>query len=291
MNSKEINEYARQLLDQIFIEYGAYLKNPDYVKNLLQMEELVVVEKDGSRWQKEHPNSKIPLAHGGRTFNDNKIHLYPFISKDKSKNYNGVIIHELFHYFLRPDSQIKEDDIENKLINDYSLNNVPGISPDTNFNSFLTEGIVDYFARTYGMNHEGEQFKKYQSNYGLNVIYIRKLLDNGVSIEDLFKLSDIDLVNKAGKDKMKSIQEEILKKDSIEQKLIAKISETYGDNKHKENIERFLINKIAYAKNLEEIKTILAMEIEKSFPNDQRNAAIINEINSTTIAKQTELTY
>ena len=149
-----IEEYleikGKEYLNLIKNTYSSFMSQDqiDFLDKLSNSK-LVKVEENGDRlrevWQNE--NVDIPLAHGGRTFDDNIIHFYPidYLEKMKEKDKKDIIIyedamvdffsklcekvliHELLHFFIRP-----------KYLNDSSLEKI---------NSYTTEGLVDMITR------------------------------------------------------------------------------------------------------------------------------------------------
>ncbi len=193
-----LQENAKKYLTIIKNEYGAFmsLEQRQFLDQLLTTD-CVKVDIDGkehllnqtndinnnpdlSPFEKleELRNLDIPLAHGGRVFEDNKIHFYPSVLLSDNPNLSTdelkqkceeVLIHELLHFFIRPVS--------------LDITNMPELQ---GINNFTTEGLVDMCARDihqkYGL------FPNYLSNYGPNVIFVREALSNISNSSERMKL-------------------------------------------------------------------------------------------------------
>ena len=163
---EQLNFLSIKYLKLIFIEYSQYFNQNQLqlFQQLIQSNCIVVEDNDINYKNNQGEDYKnTPLAHGGRVFGDNKIHIYPFILENQSEaniisSCEQILIHELMHYFIRP---------EYMEINDERLKSV---------NSDITEALVDMYARDiqvkYGLN------PNYNSNYANNVIFIREALNN-----------------------------------------------------------------------------------------------------------------
>ncbi len=179
---------SRGYLDIIKNEYGPYMSEEklsfleklkesniikvesngkEYIKNQIR-EILNDVNLSDEEKQKKTSDLEVPLAHGGRVFDDDVIHFYPYDKlKDSSQmtteqlayKCNMVLIHELLHYFIRP--------------NDMDVSNNPSLK---GINSFTSEGLVDMCARDihtkYGL------IPDYESDYSSNVLFTREALGN-----------------------------------------------------------------------------------------------------------------
>ena len=193
-----LQENAKKYLTIIKNEYGAFM-SPEQMQFLGQLltTNCVKVDINGNEYllnqtneinnspnmtpsekQQELRKLNIPLAHGGRVFGDNKIHFYPSVLLSKNPNLSTdelkqkcdeVLIHELLHFFIRPESL----DITN-------MTELKGI------NNFTTEGLVDMCARDiqqkYGL------FPNYNSEYGSNVIFVREALSNIPNLSERMQL-------------------------------------------------------------------------------------------------------
>ena len=190
-NQKEI---YLSLIEQEYSMYFSYEKL-EFLRQL-KTRKCVKVEKNGDEYlknQQEGINNdntlssfekiealrslNIPLAHGGRVYNDDIIHFYPerlLSDYDKTmdeilKECDSVLMHELLHFFIRP----KDLDISN--------------NPDLKgINDYTTEGLVDMCTRDiqnkYGIH------QNYNSEYGNNVIFAREMLSNIKSNDDRMRL-------------------------------------------------------------------------------------------------------
>ena len=193
-----LQENAKKYLTIIKNEYGTYM-SPEQMQFLGQLltTDCVKVNIDGKEYLLNQANEindspnmssfekteelrklNVPLAHGGRVFEDNKIHFYPTVllsynprlSTDELKQKcDEVLIHELLHFFIRPES--------------LDITNMPELKK---INNFTTEGLVDMCARDiqqkYGL------FPNYNSEYGSNVIFMREALSNIPSLSERMQL-------------------------------------------------------------------------------------------------------
>lgn len=158
------NNKAKEYLLMIQNEYNNVLppQTKDKIASLIN-DNIVILEENHNKYVENQTQigeleslKELPSAHGGKVFNDQKIHIY--LNKFSSFNRNtieSIIIHELFHYLISPI---------------YSNN----ISKDEN--SFLTEGLVDMYAIKF--MQKNEIFPEYNSNYARNIIFIREKLLN-----------------------------------------------------------------------------------------------------------------
>ena len=159
-----LNQKAKEYLYEIKKIYGEYLKEDKtaLLDNLIESNN-IIVESDFSKYQEVHPND-ITTAHGGKVFNDQKIHIYEEMFKEnKQDSMESVMIHELFHYFISPEYSEK-------------------ITP--NDNSYITEGLVDMYAIDF--MSKIRKFQDYTSNYASNVLLMR---------EKLASLGDYESIN------------------------------------------------------------------------------------------------
>ena len=187
-------ENARKYLEIIKNEYGTFMSSKQIqFLNQLLMTNCVEVNLNGKDYLLNQANEindspnitsfekleelrklNVPLAHGGRVFADNKIHFYPSVLLSANPNLSTaelkqkcdeVLIHELLHFFIRPES--------------LDITNMPELK---GINNFTTEGLVDMCARDiqqkYGL------FSHYNSEYGSNVIFVREALSNISSLSE-----------------------------------------------------------------------------------------------------------
>lgn len=194
---KYLNNQAQIYLSMIEQEYGMYFSSEqlEFLKQLRERK-IVKVEKDSAEYlknQQECINNdntlssfekienlrslNIPLAHGGRVYSDDVVHFYPErLLSDSSKTMeevlkecDSVLMHELLHFFIRP--------------NDLDISNNPDLK---GINDYTTEGLVDMCTRDiqnkYGIH------QNYNSEYGNNVIFAREMLANIKSNDDRMRL-------------------------------------------------------------------------------------------------------
>ena len=174
-----LNEKSIEYLNIIQKEYGKFMSKEqlNFMKQLL-LSNIVIVEQNGDDYINNQENFinnstlttlqkiekiwklSIPLVHDGRIFEDNIIHFYPFILLDKNPELTldklkqkcaGILIYELIHYFIRPQSLDIMDNSELKGIN-----------------SFTTEDLVDMCVRN--INQKYGLFPNYNFEYETNVI-------------------------------------------------------------------------------------------------------------------------
>lgn len=174
---QSINEYGQYILNCIKNQYG-FSMTPDQLKNLddLLDTEFIVIEKPtkedveffskqaGITNPKYYSSEYIPSAHGGRTKEDNKIHIYPYTkSFSDCKNeeeilklcIDNIIIHEIFHYFIRPNLNDESNTMKEE------------------FGHFITEGLVQYYAEQFAQKY---RLGNPKSNYDKNVEFAKKLI-------------------------------------------------------------------------------------------------------------------
>ena len=176
---QSINEYGQYILNCIKNQYSSSLTQ-EQLQNIQELlnEQFIVVEKPSNEdiefFSKQagivepenYSFQYIPSAHGGRTKNDNKIHIYPY-----TKSFNDcktddeiiksciddIIIHEIFHYFIRPNLSTESENIKDE------------------FGHFITEGLVQYYAEQFAKQY---RLGNPKSNYGKNVEFVKELIDS-----------------------------------------------------------------------------------------------------------------
>lgn len=174
---QSINEYGQYILSCIKNQYGSSL-TPEQLQNIesLLNKEFIVIEKPtkedveffskqaGVTNPKDYSVDYIPSAHGGRTKEDNKIHIYPYTkSFSNCKNdeeiiqlcMDSIVVHEIFHYFIRP-----------------NLSN-EGETMKDEFGHFITEGLVQYYSEEFAKKY---RLGNPKSNYGKNVEFVKQLI-------------------------------------------------------------------------------------------------------------------
>lgn len=283
-----IEEYleikGKEYLNLIKNTYSSFMSQDqiDFLDKLSNSK-LVKVEENGDRlrevWQNE--NVDIPLAHGGRTFDDNIIHFYPidYLEKMKEKDKKDIIInedtmvdffsklcekvliHELLHFFIRP-----------KYLKDSSLEKI---------NSYTTEGLVDMITRDIQIKNNINL--DYNSDYAPNVIFFRKILNNIPSYEDKMKLVFQGSVEQIFSETNSTIEE-------INNINIGKIADLINDisllisssyNHSQETVTRALYNAYANYDNEEDYLNFITFLTKKEFPiNFEDVTNLINNYNS-----------
>jgi len=179
-----LNSRAKIYLNLIIKEFGNLPIKDENGRVISSAEELnlsdmIVVHKDDFHLQEQYKKDgnvmNTPLAHGGRVFNDGKIHFYPCILnvssfEDIAYQCESILIHELFHYFIRP-----------QYINEENFPELAGVT------NFIGEGLVDMYALDFMKRYnlfqkdESENRRKYNSEYARNVLYVRDLLNSTIS--------------------------------------------------------------------------------------------------------------
>ena len=261
-----LQERCKTYLMLIKNEYGAFmsLEQNQFLSQLLS-KECVKVEPNGREYlanqaneinnspnmspeEKEQEIKKltIPIAHGGRVFEDNIVHFYPSVllsnnpklSTDELKQKcESVLIHELFHFFIRPEYL----DITTK----------PELK---RINNFTTEGLVDMCARDiqqkYGL------FPNYGSDYGSNVIFVREALSKIPNVSErmqlVFKGTMAQIYEQTSTPTYNAQQQFIASRDKQTKfdKLISNLSKIYySEDRKAASVQRFLYNFSANFKN------------------------------------------
>lgn len=254
-----LQETAKKYLTIIKNEYGSFM-SPEQMQFLGQLltTDCVTVDIDGKEYLLNQTNEinnapnmtpfeklqelrklSIPLAHGGRVFGDNKIHFYPSVLLSKNPNLSTdelkqkcdeVLIHELLHFFIRPES--------------LDITNMPELK---GINNFTTEGLVDMCARDiqqkYGL------FPNYNSEYGSNVIFVREALSNIPSLSERMQLvfnGSIEQIYQQTSTQTYNSQQQFISardKQTKYDEVIANISRIcYPEKKQTESCQRFLYN-------------------------------------------------
>ena len=267
--NEKLNLYSKKALAQIFEEYGSYFNDEQKTlfANLLN-KDFIKVEENSDRYTgekaKNNEDITVPLAHGGRTFGDNIIHFYPFIlnnTENIEDSCKEVLIHELFHYFIRP-QQMQNTNEE--------------------LSSFVTEGLVDMYTRDFCTKHSDTYTYKEGSNYGKNVIFVRDLLSSLGTEEDKnkasFQFGVQELFEVHGFDK--SMEEYGLVAESKDKTylLFDEIAQTFS-KEHKDSIIRKLYNNLANCKSKEEMASSLITLISSTQPNHPQIEDLKNRIN------------
>lgn len=176
---QSIKEYGQYILNSIRNQYSSSLTKDQLqtIDELLNMD-FIVIEKpslediaffskqEGITNHENYSSEYIPSAHGGRTKGDNKIHVYPYSkafnnckSDDEIINFciENIIIHEIFHYFIRP-NVMDNNDVEKE-----------------EFGHYLTEGLVQLYTEEFAKkNNLGNP----KSNYNKNVSFAKKLISS-----------------------------------------------------------------------------------------------------------------
>lgn len=202
---KHLNNLAKKYLKMIKEDYHQYMSEhqKQYLEKLLLLDNIVKVEETDTSYInnqlaaidsdklitpefKKIAKSKIntPIAHGGRVFEDDIIHFYPFTVKgteeEKLKECEDVLAHELFHYFIRP----QYIPITNK-----------GLS---GINTYISEGLVDMCARAFLHHHN--LHPEYKSDYSENVMFVNDVMES-IPVEERIELAFKNNIEDIIKDK------------------------------------------------------------------------------------------
>ena len=259
-----LNNQAQTYLSMIEQEYGKYFSQEQQeFLHQLKNKKCVKIEKNGDEYLKNQQeginndntlssfekiealrNLNTPLAHGGRVYSDDVIHFYPArLLSDSNKTMNEilkecdlVLMHELLHFFIRPNDLDISSNFSLKGINDYT-----------------TEGLVDMCTRD--IQNKFRIHQDYNSEYGSNVIFVREMLSNVSQIDDRMRLvfnGSIDEIYKItsinGDD---SYKEYIASRDKVTKfdKIISNISHICCSNK--KDINRLTKQQYNLAANFE----------------------------------------
>ena len=174
---QSINEYGNYILNCIKNQYSSsltqgQLQNIDSLLNTNFIvierptkEDIAFFSKQAGMTNPENYSSEyIPSAHGGRTKEDNKIHIYPYtksFSDCKSDEeiiqscIDNIVVHEIFHYFIRPNLFNESNKIKDE------------------FGHFITEGLVQHYAEEFAKKY---RLGNPKSNYGKNVEFVKQLI-------------------------------------------------------------------------------------------------------------------
>ena len=287
-----LNSKAKQYLEMIEKIYGQYM-NEEKKQLLTQLKasEIVIVEENTDKWlenqiqgiknndnlseeQKQKEIDEIKqhkiTAHGGKVFGDQKIHFYPanIAQKENQTLENvceGILIHELLHYFISPE-----------------YINIPGVENSNSINSYITEGLVDMCARDLMTEEQTLEpiLKTYNSNYASNVIFVREKFDKIESQKEkmnlIFQGNMEQIVSKVFVNSDKLIQEySAFKNKQTTFDVMIKQVAVSCDKERSQGIENSIYNISANAKN----KTQAIIDIrnigEKLYPEKRDN---INDI-------------
>lgn len=176
---QSIDEYGLYILNCIKNQYNSSLSHEQLknIENLLSTE-FIVIEKpsqkdieffskqEGISNPENYSSQYIPTAHGGRTKEDNKIHIYPYTkSFSNCKNdeeiiescIDGIVIHEIFHYFIKPGLSSENETIKDE------------------FGHFITEGLVQYYTEEFAKKN---RLSNPKSNYEKNVEFVKQLISS-----------------------------------------------------------------------------------------------------------------
>ena len=171
--SQEINGYAHECLVNIKKNFYQYFNENQKSKiDKLLKTNFIVIDEPNNEDIKFFSNqnnklfdiSNVPSAHGGRTKNDELIHIYVWSNSFKNcqdteqiinKIKQDIVVHEIFHYFIMPKMHAKNLD-------------------DEEFLSDMTEGLVQLYSENYAKNNN---LKIPMSNYNSQVKMATELIN------------------------------------------------------------------------------------------------------------------
>lgn len=207
---KHLNEIAKKYLIKIKENYSDIMTKEqlEFLEDLLTRDSLIVVEENADPFIQNQTNAimsdktldeekrnklistlKVPIAHGGRVFDDNKIHFYPFVieGEDKQKACEDILMHEVLHFFIRPYYiPIKTKSLEG-------------------LNTYVSEGMVDLVTRNLqarlGMDEE------YTSDYAENVIFLKDAMSSMSDEEQVQTIFHSNIADIISNEKIKPIGE------------------------------------------------------------------------------------
>lgn len=207
---KHLNEIAKKYLIKIKENYSDIMTKEqlEFLEDLLTRDSLIVVEENADPFIQNQTNAimsdktldeekrnklistlKVPIAHGGRVFDDNKIHFYPFVieGEDKQKVCEDILMHEVLHFFIRPYYiPIKTKSLEG-------------------LNTYVSEGMVDLVTRNLqarlGMDEE------YTSDYAENVIFLKDAMSSMSDEEQVQTIFHSNIADIISNEKIKPIGE------------------------------------------------------------------------------------
>lgn len=207
---QNLNNLAKEYLLKIKEECSTFMtkEQKEYLEILLTRESIVVIEENEQSYvenQREAISSdpilseedkekhisgiKTPIAHGGRVFEDEKIHFYPFLIEgdNKQKVCEDLLMHELLHFFIRPTYiPIKTRSLEG-------------------LNTYVSEGMVDLVAR-YLQEKLGIA-DEYKSNYAENVIFLKDAMSNLIPEEQVQTIFHSNIADIISNERIKPIGE------------------------------------------------------------------------------------
>lgn len=207
---KHLNEIAKNYLLKIKENYSNIMTKEqlEFLEHLLTTESLIVVEENADSFIQNQINAiksdkaldeeqqnklisklKVPIAHGGRVFDDNKIHFYPFVieGEDKQKVCEDILMHEVLHYFIRPFYiPIKTKSLEG-------------------LNTYVSEGMVDLVTRDLQARLGTEE--DYTSDYAGNVIFLKDAMSSMTSEEQVQTIFNSNIADIISNERIKPIGE------------------------------------------------------------------------------------
>lgn len=207
---KHLNKIAKKYLIKIKENYSDIMTKEqlEFLEDLLTRDSLIVIEENADPFIQNQTNAimsdktldeekrnklistlKVPIAHGGRVFDDNKIHFYPFVieGEDKQKVCEDILMHEVLHFFIRPYYiPIKTKSLEG-------------------LNTYVSEGMVDLVTRNLqarlGMDEE------YTSDYAENVIFLKDAMSSMSDEEQVQTIFHSNIADIISNEKIKPIGE------------------------------------------------------------------------------------
>jgi len=292
---ESLNASAKKYLEIIKHEYGSYM-TPEQLAFMekLESQSLIKVEDNPFAYLEmkrkeilENPNLSdiekkeqllkltAPLAHGGRVYGDDVIHFYPSVLINPNEpltleqiqsKCDSLVVHELLHYFIRPEYM--------------DISNTPELK---GINGFTGEGLVDMCARDIHLKY-GIHAEDYDSNYTTNVVFMREALshisDPTERMKTIFTNSVEEVYSKTTTENYDSKKEyeKTVKKDTSFQKTISEISKLMPE--HQSALEHKLMEIAANSESKEK-----AIETIQTMGSPEQNQAIKNIVEKNNVEK------
>jgi len=277
------NEYGsymatEQLAFMAKLETQSLIKVEDNPNAFLEMQRKEILSNPNlSDLEKKQQLSEltVPLAHGGRVYGDDIIHFYPSVLINPNEpltleqiqsKCDSLVVHELLHYFIRPEYM----DISN--------------SPELKgINGFTAEGLVDMCARDIHLKY-GIHAEDYDSNYTTNVVFMREALshisDPTERMKTIFTNSVEEVYSKTTAENYDSKKEyeKTAKKETTFQKTISEISGLMPE--HKSALEHKLMEIAANSESKEK-----AIETIQTMGSQEQNQAIKKIVEKNNVEK------
>lgn len=293
---ESLNASAKKYLEIIKNDYGSYM-SPEQLAFMAKLETQTLIRVEDnpfaylemkrkeildnanlSDMEKKQQLSELtaPLAHGGRVYGDDVIHFYPSVLINPNKpltleqiqsKCDSLVVHELLHYFIRPEYM--------------DVSNTPDLK---GINGFTGEGLVDMCARDIHLKY-GIHAEDYDSNYTTNVVFMREALahisDPTERMKTIFTNSVEEVYSKTTTKNYDSKKEyeKTAKKETTFQKTISEISGLIPE--HKSALEKGLMEIAANSETKEK-----ALETIQTMGSQEQNQATRKIIEKNSVEKK-----